>query len=118
MTSSERPPGKTTVSPEVLIGIAKLAALGVPGVSRMAPVSGGVNRLFRRGAGDGVRLDVQENSVSVDLYLVLKEGINIREVGRNVQQHVTRAIQEMVGMNVGQVNIHIEDIAYEAEQEA
>ena len=46
--------GKTTVSPEVLITIARLSALSVPGVSRLAPISGGVNRFFKRGAGDGV----------------------------------------------------------------
>ncbi|HCB01363.1 MAG TPA: Asp23/Gls24 family envelope stress response protein, partial [Anaerolineae bacterium] len=37
---------------------------------------------------------------------------NIREVSRNVQQNVTRAINEIVGMDVGEVNIHIEDIDY------
>ncbi len=117
MSGSTRPPGKTTVSPEVLMAIAKLAALGVPGVSHMAPVSGGVNRLFRRGAGDGVRIEVQEDTVFVDLFLVLKESVNIREVSRNVQQQVARAIQEMVGMEVGRVDIHIEDIEYEADRE-
>jgi uncharacterized alkaline shock family protein YloU len=118
MTDSERPPGKTTVSPDVLIGIAKLSALGVPGVSRMAPIAGGVNRLFRRGAGEGVRIEVEEDTVFADLFLVLKENINIREVSRNVQQQVTRAIQEMVGMDVGHVDIHIEDIDYEESLEA
>lgn len=113
MTDSSRPPGKTTVSPEVLISIAKLTALGVPGVSRMAPIAGGVNRLFRKGVNDGVRIEVEDDSVFADLYLVLKEDINIREVSRNVQQQVARAIQEMVGMEVGFVNIHIEDIDYE-----
>ena len=67
MSSSERPPGKTTVSPDVLISIAKLSALGVPGVSRMAPISGGVNRLFRKGANEGVRIDVEEDTVIADI---------------------------------------------------
>ena len=118
MTGSDRPPGKTTVSPDVLISIAKLSALSVPGVSRMAPVSGGVNRLFRKGANEGVRIDVEEDTVFADMYLVLKENVNIREVSRNVQQQVTRAIQEMVGMDVGHVDIHIEDIDYEESAEA
>jgi uncharacterized alkaline shock family protein YloU len=39
-------------------------------------------------------------------------------VGRDIQQQVTRAIQEMTGMEVGQVNIHIEDIHYEGSEEA
>ena len=118
MSSSERPPGKTTVSPDVLISIARLSALGVPGVSRMAPISGGVNRLFRRGANEGVRIDVEEDTVFADIYLVLKENVNIREVSRNVQQQVARAMQEMVGMEVGHIDIHIEDIDYEESIEA
>lgn len=118
MTASERPPGKTTVSPDVLISIAKLSALGVPGVSRMAPISGGVNRLFRKGASEGIRIDVEEDTVYADIYLVLKEDVNIREVSRNVQQQVARAIQEMVGMDVGHIDIHIEDIDYEESIEA
>ena len=118
MSSSERPPGKTTVSPDVLISIARLSALGVPGVSRMAPISGGVNRLFRRGANEGVRIDVEEDTVFADIYLVLKEDVNIREVSRNVQQQVARAMQEMVGMEVGHIDIHIEDIDYEESIEA
>lgn len=118
MTNSDRPPGKTTVSPDVLISIAKLSSLGVPGVSRMAPIPGGVNRLFRKGTNDGVRIEIEEDIVYADIYLVLKEDINIREVSRSVQRKVARAIQEMVGMDVGQVDIHIEDIDYEESTEA
>ncbi len=113
MADHTRPPGKTTVAPEVLTSIARLAALSVPGVDGMAPVSGGVNRLFRRGTDDGVRINLHDNIVFADIYLVVKEDVNIREVGRNVQQHVARAIQEMVGMDVGRVEIHIENIDYE-----
>jgi uncharacterized alkaline shock family protein YloU len=108
----EETQGKTTVSPEVLTTIARLAALEVPGVSRLAPVSGGVNRLFRRGAGEGVRIETEDNTVYINLFLILNENVNIREVSRNVQQNVTRAVQEMIGMDVGEVNIHIEDIDY------
>lgn len=96
--------------------IAKLSALSVPGVSRMAPIAGGVNRLFKRGAGDGVRIETEDNSVFADLHLVLKQDVNIREVSRNVQQQVARAIQEMVGMDVGYINIHIDDIDYEDDE--
>jgi uncharacterized alkaline shock family protein YloU len=118
MAGSERPPGKTTVAPDVLTSIARLSALSVPGVSSMAPVPGGVNRLFRRGANDGVRIEVEDNIVFADLYIVLKQDINIREVSRNIQQQVARAILEMVGMEVGNIDIHIENIDYEGFDEA
>jgi uncharacterized alkaline shock family protein YloU len=44
---------------------------------------------------------------------VVKDDVNIREVGRDVQQQVSRAIREMVGMDVIQMDVHIEDIQYE-----
>lgn len=113
MSEYHRPPGKTTVSPEVLITIARMATLSVPGVSAMAPIPGGVDRLFRRGINEGIRMTIHEDVVVGDIYIVVKEDINIREVGRNVQQHVARAIQEMVGMDVVQLDVHIENIEYE-----
>lgn len=105
--------GKTTVAPDVLVTIARLSALSVTGVSRMANVSGGVNKLFKRGIHDGVRLEVEDNVIYANLYLVLKPDVNIREVSRDVQNQVARALQEMVGMDIGEIEIHIEDIDYE-----
>lgn len=109
-----RSAGKTTLTPDVLLTIARMAALEVEGVKRMAPVKGGVNRLLGRG-NEGVRMVVEDNNVLVDLYLVLDSDLNIREVSRTVQQTVARAIAEMTGLEVGHVNIHIEDIEYKNE---
>jgi len=111
-------PGKTTVSPDVLVTIARFSALSVTGVSRMAQVPGGVNRLFKRGIGDGVRIEVQDNVVRANLYLILKPQVNIREVSRNVQHQVARALQGMVGMEIGGIEIHIEDIDMDEGTEA
>src|SRR5512132_922365 len=113
MSDYHRPPGKTTVSPEVLITIARMAALSVPGVSAMARVSGGVDRFFRKGMSEGIRITLHGDSVTGDIYVVVKDEVNIREVGRNVQQQVARAIREMVGMEVIQMDVHIEDIESE-----
>ncbi len=114
MSYDEQPLGKTTVAPAVLIAIARMAALSVPGVSGMAPLSGGMDRLFHRAGDEGVRIVIQDNIVSGDIHVVLKEDVNIREVGRNVQLQVARAIQEMVGMEVAQIDVHVENIDYEA----
>ena len=118
MTGTNDTPGKTTVSPDVLVTIARFSTLSVPGVSQMAPVPGGVNRLFRRGSGDGVRIEIEQNTVLADLYSVVKQDVNIRQVSRTVQKQVARAIQEMVGMEIGHINIHIENIDYEDANEA
>ncbi len=104
--------GKTTIAPEVLLTIGRLTTLSVPGVSRISTVPAGFNRLFKRRYGEGVSIDIQDDIVSTDIYVILKNDVNIRDVSRNIQQKVTRAIAEMVGMQVGRVNIHIEDIDY------
>jgi uncharacterized alkaline shock family protein YloU len=107
--------GKTTLTPDVLLTIARMAALEVEGVKCMAPVKGGLNSLFG-GGHEGVRMVMEDNVVLVDLYLVLANDTNIREVARNVQHMVSRTIIEMTGLEVGHVNIHIEDIDYKAEE--
>jgi uncharacterized alkaline shock family protein YloU len=108
--------GKTTVAPEVLLSIARLTTLDVAGVSRMGSQPVAVNRLFQRGAGEGVSIEIKDDVVTIDLYVILKMDVNIRDVSRDVQRNVARAISEMVGMQVGRINIHIEDIDYALEQ--
>ena len=107
-----RPPGKTTIAPDVLLTIVNLTTKETAGVARLSPVPGGVDRLFQRGIGDGVRLEIEDDTVYADLYVILESDINIREVSRNLQHRVARAISEMVGMQVGRINVHIEDIEY------
>jgi uncharacterized alkaline shock family protein YloU len=115
MTEETRSPGKTTLAPEVLLTIARMSALSVEGVSHLAQVPGGFDRLFRQGSDNGVQMSVEDGVVYIELYVVLKKDFNVREVSRNLQTLVARAISEMVGMDVGHVNIHIEDINYKDE---
>ena len=107
--------GKTTVAPDVLLAIARLTTLEVEGVSRMSSVSGTGTRLFKRGYGEGVRIGIREDVVNMDLYVVLKSGVNIRDISKQIQSRVMRAISEMVGMQVGRINVHIEDIDFSEE---
>lgn len=112
MSDQTRSPGKTTIAPDVLIQIAKLSTLSVPGVSKLATVAPEVNRLFKPGATEGVKITVENNQVYADLYVILKRDVNVRDVSRLIQNQVARAIVEMVGMEVGKVNVHVEDIDY------
>jgi uncharacterized alkaline shock family protein YloU len=112
---SIRPPGKTTIAPNVLLTIARLTTLNVKGVTQMSQLPGGVNRVFDRGYEEGVRIRVDGDQVSADLFVILDHESNVREVSRTIQHDVSRAISEMVGMEVGQINVHIEDIYYPPE---
>jgi uncharacterized alkaline shock family protein YloU len=104
--------GKTTIDPGVLIKIAKLTALGVPGVSKMAPGLHNVDNLVKKNYSQGVKIEVENNTVYADLYLILHKDVDLYKTSQTVQKKVGRAITEMVGMDVGQINIHIEDIDY------
>ncbi len=76
-----------------------------------------MDRLLKRGVEDGVSVEVRDHAVAVDLYLVIEPGYNLREVGRAVQAAVRRAMEEMVGMEVLSVNVHVEDVS-DSEREA
>jgi uncharacterized alkaline shock family protein YloU len=112
-------PGKTTIAPGVLLTMTRLSTLGVAGVSRMgnAPRSVGVLRKDIQ-QDDGIILRLADDTVYVDLYVIMKGGVNIREVSHMVQGEVARTISELVGMNVGGVNVHIEDIDYPEDSES
>lgn len=68
--------------------------------------------LLHRQDEDGLHVEVENDTVYTDIYVVLDSDVNIREVGRNIQTSVARAITDMIGMQVGEVNVHVEDIDY------
>ena len=105
--------GKTTIDPKVLIDIVKLTALSVDGVSRMAVGPHSIESLIKGNYSDGVNLEVESDTVYVDLYLVLNKDVDLYETSRKVQNKVARSITDMVGMDIGYINIHIEDIDYQ-----
>jgi uncharacterized alkaline shock family protein YloU len=100
--------GTVIISPTVLSTIARLTTLSVPGVARMACL--GVHRLLGSGRGDGVRVEVMDDMVVLDLYIVAEADGNMLKLSREIQNKVTRAIHEIVGMAVREVNVHIVDV--------
>jgi uncharacterized alkaline shock family protein YloU len=88
-------------------------------VSRLSHVQTGVNQLLKRTQKrEGVLIEVVDDVVYIDVYVVLKNDVNVRDVSHNIQHEVSRAISDMVGMSVGRVNVHIEDVDYPPEAEA
>ncbi len=106
--------GTVIISPTVLSTIARLTALAVPGVVRMSPsASGAPLHLYRlpglRSDG-GVKVKVTDEAVVVDIYIVAAAGVNLLQLSREVQSKVTRAIHDIVGMAVQEINVHIMDV--------
>lgn len=104
--------GKVTLAPGVLTTIVRLTVLADKEVARLCrDWRSDVGRaLGVRGVDDGVRVDVQGNSVAVDVHLVAAFGANLLRLGRRIQDEVDRAISETVGLVVREVNVYIEDV--------
>jgi len=104
--------GTVHISHQVLVTIARLTTLSVPGVARMfQTLPSKVDRLLKgKGAGDGVRVEIVDGAVLVDLHIVADRDLSIFELGRDIQTRVSRAIIDMVGMPVLAINVHVEDV--------
>ncbi|QGT98960.1 Alkaline shock protein [Candidatus Syntrophocurvum alkaliphilum] len=101
--------GAIRIADEVVATVAGLAAAEIEGVASM---SGGwstdlVERLGKKNFGKGIKVEVNENETSIDIYIVVEYGYAIREVAENVQKEVSVAVETMTGLNVASVNVHI-----------
>ena len=104
--------GKITVAPEVILDIIRQAALYTEGVLGMASIPPRVDRIFRRLiTGEGIALEILDDSVTIDLYLIA-DHVDLLNLGHRVQREVIRSVDKLVGLKVSEVNIHIEDVAY------
>lgn len=107
--------GEVQIADEVVAIIAGLAATEVEGVDSMAGniTNELVGKLGMKNLSKGVKVDVTEDHVSVDLSLNLTYGYNIPDVGEAVQDRVKFAIENMTGLSVLDVNIKIASVNME-----
>jgi uncharacterized alkaline shock family protein YloU len=109
--------GKVTIAPNVLVTIVQKTAEATPGVAWLDPKVPGVKRwLGLHTVGQGVEVAIADDQVVVDVYLVARRGVDLLQMGRQLQGEVTRAIHDIVCMEVREVNVHIEDVATELPQ--
>ncbi len=104
--------GTVCIAPGVLATIARLTTLAVPGVSRLCTARpNSVGSLWSgRGPNAGVRIDVIDDAVVIDIYVVAAPDASLLPLGREIQTRITRAVHDMVGMPVRAVNVYIRDI--------
>ncbi|HYA01148.1 MAG TPA: Asp23/Gls24 family envelope stress response protein [Candidatus Binatia bacterium] len=111
-----RPPlGVTRVANEVVAWIAALTALQVPGVHAMYQAAGqSLERILRRPyAHRGARVQVRDGStLDIDLFVVLLAGHSAPRVGAEVQRRVADALGRMLGLEVGNIDVHISEVVF------
>ena len=101
--------GEVQIADEVVAIIAELAATEVEGVASMAGniTNELVGKLGMKNLSRGVKVAVSENEVTVELSLNMAYGYSIPKTSAKVQERVKSAIENMTGLSVSEVNIHI-----------
>ena len=108
--------GIIEIADDVVSSIVGLAVTEVDGVAQL---SGDITRdliakLGKKTLSKGIRISYEEQSVLVDVALVIKFGFNIVEVSENVQEKVKTTLETMTGLTCRQVNVKIAGIDFGA----
>ena len=61
----------------------------------------------------GVKVDINDNTATIDISAIIKYGFKIHEVSTNLQRKVKSTIENMTGLNVTAVNVFVQAIAFE-----
>ena len=101
--------GSVKIADDVVAMIAALAATEVEGVSSMV---GNIthelmNKIGYKNIARGVKVEVFNKKVKVDISVNIEYGFNIPAAGQKIQTRVQSAIESMTGLEVTDVNIRI-----------
>ncbi|RKD34569.1 Asp23/Gls24 family envelope stress response protein [Thermohalobacter berrensis] len=110
--------GQIKIADEVVGIIAGIAATEVDGVAGMSGgIAGGIAEMLgRKNLSKGVKVEVGEREAAIDLYIVVEYGAKIPEVAWGIQENVKNAVETMTGLNVVEVNIHVQGVSFEKEK--
>ncbi len=111
--------GKVEIAPEVIEVIAGIAASEVEGVSQMRGnfATGVVERLGKKNHGKGVKVELTETGIKVDVYCLMKFGVSIPAVAQKIQDNIRQALLNMTALDAEEVNVHIVGIQFENQKQ-
>ena len=108
--SKEAVKSKLKISDDVMITIARLAALDVKGV---AGLGGEINKMSRLRKNGTIRINMMGDVAAIDIRIKVKWGEKARTVALDVQNAVKENIQNMTGVTVARVNVTISGVVFE-----
>lgn len=111
--------GQIKISDEVVATIAGIAAVEVEGIAGMSGgLVGGIgDMLGRKNLAKGVKVEVGENETKIDLFIIVDYGVRIIEVASDIQERVKKEVESMTGLDVVEVNVHVQGVNIEREKE-
>ena len=109
--------GQITYANEVIATIVSVATTEVEGISGIAG-SGAISGILAKGKTPrGVKVDMNGESVGVDVSVTVDYGMPIQKVGRNAQENVRKSIESMTGLHVEKVDLHVVGVSFEKENQ-
>jgi len=111
--------GSIKIADEVVGIITGLAATEVEGVAGMSGgLAGGIaDMLGRKSLSKGVKVEVADETASVDVYVIIEYGNSIPDVAWKIQDNVKQAIEGMTGLDVKAVNVHVRGVNFPEEEQ-
>lgn len=103
------------ISPDVVATIAGVATTEIKGVAGMfSSFAGGLAQKLgaKKSPTKGIKVEIKEKSVQIDLYIVVEYGIRIPELAWEIQESVKNSVETMTGLVVEKVNVHIDGISF------
>jgi uncharacterized alkaline shock family protein YloU len=109
MKHSENQLGSVFITHRALATIASQSALESYGIVGLAAknLAEGISHALVKDPVLGVDINFEESAVIIDLYVVIEYGTRIKSVANNVSELIKYQIENMTGLVVKQVNIHV-----------
>ena len=101
------------ISDDVVSVIAGVAVSEVQGVAGMAGgFAGGISEVFsgKKNLSKGIKVEVGEKETKIDVNIIVEYGVRIPDVAFEIQNRVKKAVENMTGLTVVEVNVHVQGV--------
>ena len=108
------------IADDVVAVIAGVAVSEVPGVAEMAGgFAGGITEVLsgKKNLAKGIKVEVGEKDTKIDVNIIVEYGVRIPDVAFEIQNRVKKAVETMTGLNVVEVNVHVQGVNTESKDE-
>ena len=108
------------IADDVVAIIAGVAVSEVPGVSQMAGgFAGGITEVLsgKKNLAKGIKVEVGDKDTKIDVNIIVEYGVRIPDVAFEIQNRVKKAVETMTGLNVIEVNVHVQGVNTEPKEE-
>ena len=102
------------ISDDVVAVIAGVAVSEVPGVADMSGgFAGGISEVLRgkKNLSKGIKVESGEKETKIDVNIIVEYGIRIPDVAFEIQNKVKAAVENMTGLKVVEVNVHVQGVS-------